>query len=156
MSGKIGLKAGKCRGSEVHLPPAQVCYDRSMSAEEGAFFEKDNPEHAAQLRELSRQKALEQERLFIEAASFASNGRIMNLIMSRTTMDIGEHTPDSIQKLCEGIRSRFIKQILKGNQIDDNTILNSIARNSVRVHGVKGRKRRGKPGMGEKAARDRS
>lgn len=94
------------------------------------------------------------ESMKYEARQFATDLRIVDLVKNRTTLDLGMYEDQTFRNLCEQIRARFVRLVLRGSDIDDATILHAInSRPLVTPKG--GRKTHGKPGMGEKAAKNR-
>ena len=92
------------------------------------------------------------ESMKYEARQFATDQRIIDLVRTRTTMDLGMYEDQTFQNLCAEIRGRFVRLVLRGSDIEDATILHAINSRPI-ITPKGGRKTHGKPGMGEKAAK---
>lgn len=90
--------------------------------------------------------------LSFEARQFATGVRIVHLVKTETTMDLGIYSDQSFQNLCEEIRGRFVRLVLRGSGIDDATIVEAVSRKPFATP-KRGGKSHGKPGWSEKKAK---
>lgn len=92
------------------------------------------------------------EQLAKQAQSFATFERVSDVV-KQTTLNLNP-SYNSIAALCFAIQKRFVRLVLKGEPISEDTIRHAIPNRNT-ILPISGRKRRGKPGLGEKAAQSR-